>query len=315
MNYILNKKIKYYTKESFRFLGLLVFGLIALILIIFIKYKPVYKVLLDGEEIGTIQNDEEMKNAIGDYLNQEDEQIAFVTLKEEPQYQLALVENAIKTNEEEVLLAVKDAIIITYRMYAITLAGQQKAIVATLEEAETVVNEIKQEFNQDLELDLTITEIYDNNRITPQTVAVAVAKVNEDETIKTKLKSTVNGVTLSKPITGTITSRFGTRSSGYHTGLDIANSIGTPIKPASAGIVTYAGWKGSYGNLIIISHGNGIETYYAHCSKLYASVGQTVSTDDTIATVGSTGNSTGPHLHLEVRINGSYVNPQQYLYK
>ena len=296
-------------------MGLLVFGLIILILIIFIKYKPVYKVVLAGKEIGIIKDEQEIENAIGSYLSQEDEQIAFVTLKEEPQYQLTFIENTMKTNEEEVLLAVKDAIITTYRMYAITLAEEQKAVVATLEEAEAVVNEIKKEFNQDLELDLTITEIYDNNPITPQTVAVAVAKVNEDETIKTKLQSTVNGVTLSKPVTGTITSRFGRRSSGYHTGLDIANSKGTPIKPASKGTVTYAGWKGSYGNLVIISHGNGIETYYAHCSKLYVSAGQIVSTEDTIAAVGSTGNSTGPHLHLEVRVNGKYVNPQQYIYK
>lgn len=315
MNYILNKKIKYYTKESFRFLGLLVFGLIAIIFIIFIKYKPVYKVVLNGKEIGIVNNNKDIKSIIEDYLDQKDEQVAFIMLKSEPQYKLAFVESKNKTNEEEVILAIKDSITITYRMYAITLEGQQKAIVATLAEAEEVVNEIKQEFNQDLELDLRITEIYDNNIITPQTVSVAVAKVNEDETIKEKLESTVNGVTLSKPISGTITSRFGTRTRGYHTGLDIANKLGTPIKSASNGTVTYAGWRGSYGNLVIVSHGNGIETYYAHCDKLYVTEGQIVSKEDTIATVGSTGNSTGPHLHLEIRINGVYVNPQKYLYK
>lgn len=282
---------------------------------IFIKYKPVYKVTIDEQQIGIIQNKEEIEDTIKDYLNQEDEQIAFVTLKKEPQYELVFTENTVKTNEEEVLLAVKDATIITYRMYAIILAGQQKAIVETLDDAQAVVEEIKQEFKQDLELDLTITEIYDNNPITAQTVAVAIENVNNDELIKTKLEATVNGVTLSKPVTGTITSRFGTRSSGYHTGLDIANTIGTPIKPAATGTVTYAGWKGSYGNLVIVSHGDGIETYYAHCSKIYVSVGQEVLPEDTIATVGSTGNSTGPHLHLEIRVNGKYVNPQQYLYK
>lgn len=257
----------------------------------------------------------EMQDLIENYLNQDDEQIAFVTLKEQPEYKLAFVENNTTTNEDDVFLAVKESTIITYRMYEITLEGQQKAIVATLEEAQAVVDEIKQEFQQDLELDLRITEIFDNNRITPQTVAVAVAKVNDDEIIKTKLESTVNGITLSKPITGTITSRFGRRSSGYHTGLDIANTLGTPIQPASSGTVTYAGWKGSYGNLVIISHGNGIETYYAHCNDIYVSNGQTVSIKDIIATVGTTGNSTGPHLHLEVRVNGNYVNPQKYLYK
>ena len=71
---------------------------------------------------------------------------------------------------------------------------------------------------------------------------------------------------------------------------------------------------GTYGNLVIISHGNGIETYYAHCSKLLVSVGQNVSSGEQIALVGSTGNSTGSHLHVEVRVNGKPVNPQNYLY-
>ena len=82
----------------------------------------------------------------------------------------------------------------------------------------------------------------------------------------------------------------------------------------ASGTVTYAGYKGSYGNLVIISHGNGVQSYYAHCNKLLVSVGQTVSAGQVIAQVGSTGNSTGPHLHLEIRINGKAVNPQNYLY-
>ena len=70
-----------------------------------------------------------------------------------------------------------------------------------------------------------------------------------------------------------------------------------------------------YGNLVIISHGNGVETYYGHCSSITTSVGKSVTAGDVIAKVGSTGNSTGSHLHLEIRINGTAVNPQKYLYK
>ena len=81
------------------------------------------------------------------------------------------------------------------------------------------------------------------------------------------------------------------------------------------GVVTHASMMGTYGNLVIISHGNGIETYYAHCSKILVSVGQQVSSGENIALVGSTGNSTGNHLHLEIRINGKAVNPQKYLYR
>lgn len=315
VNYILNKKIKYYTKESFQFLGILVFGLIAITLLIFIKYKPVYKVTLSGETIGSVKNKEQIENAMNEYLNQKDEQIAFITLKQKPEFQLTFVENSIKTNEENVLLAIKDSTIITYKMYAITLANKQKAVVSTLEEAQKVIEEIKAEFNQDLELDLKVSEIYDDEKITVESVETAIASINNDSIIKEKLSSTVNGITLSKPVSGTITSRYGRRSSGYHTGLDIANKTGTPIKPVAKGTVTFAGWKGSYGNLVIVSHGKGVETYYAHCSKIYASKGQEVSTNDTISLVGSTGNSTGPHLHLELRVNGQTVNPQKYIYK
>ena len=125
------------------------------------------------------------------------------------------------------------------------------------------------------------------------------------------------GVGLIKPVSGVITSRFGVSSRirrSSHTGLDIATSTGTPVKAAASGKVTFSGYKGSYGNMLVISHGNGVQTYYGHCSKLYVSAGATVSQGQTIAAVGSTGNSTGPHLHLEVRVNGVAYNPQNYLY-
>ena len=125
------------------------------------------------------------------------------------------------------------------------------------------------------------------------------------------------GVSLIKPVSGIITSRFGVGSAirrASHTGLDIAASTGTPIAAAASGTVTFSGYKGSYGNMIVISHGNGVQTYYAHCQSLYLSAGAQVSQGQTIATVGSTGNSTGPHLHLEVRLNGIAYNPQNYVY-
>lgn len=75
-----------------------------------------------------------------------------------------------------------------------------------------------------------------------------------------------------------------------------------------------ASYQGSYGNLIIIDHGNGVQSYYAHCNSINVSSGATVTVDTVIGTVGSTGNSTGPHLHLEIRVNGAITNPQNYLY-
>ena len=128
----------------------------------------------------------------------------------------------------------------------------------------------------------------------------------------------INGIKLAvTPIQGRITSRYGVSSrirKSNHTGLDIAATKGTPIKVVATGTVISAKYDGSYGNLVEIDHGNGVETWYAHTSKMYVKAGQRVEAGDVIAAVGSTGNSTGPHLHLEIRVNGEHVNPQKYLY-
>ena len=133
-----------------------------------------------------------------------------------------------------------------------------------------------------------------------------------------KAIATINGINVSVlPVSGTISSRFGVISSirsGAHTGLDIACSKGTNIKSIAEGTVIFAERNGAYGNLVKIDHGNGVETWYAHCTKILTKVGDKVKAGDIIATVGSTGNATGPHLHLEVRIDGTAVNPQKYLY-
>jgi len=119
---------------------------------------------------------------------------------------------------------------------------------------------------------------------------------------------------LNTPVQGFyISSGFGQRWGRLHSGIDMALAEGNPIYAADAGTVYYAGYCGSYGNLVKIDHGNGMQTYYAHCSKLLVSEGQNVERGEKIALVGSTGNSTGPHLHFEVIINGSCVDPVDFL--
>ena len=141
---------------------------------------------------------------------------------------------------------------------------------------------------------------------------------SRSSTTKKTSSTSLNGVKLTvKPVSGIITSRFGSRESirsSGHKGLDIAAKKGTKIKAAAGGTVIFAGYSGAYGYVVKISHGSGIKTYYAHCSKLYVKTGDTVSAGDVIAAVGSTGRSTGSHLHFEVVKNGTSVNPQNYLY-
>jgi murein DD-endopeptidase MepM/ murein hydrolase activator NlpD len=102
------------------------------------------------------------------------------------------------------------------------------------------------------------------------------------------------------------------RISGNHTGIDFAAPTGTPIYATHSGVIQHSGWRGNYGNTIIISGGNGLQTLYAHQSRLAVNAGQQVQRGQLIGYVGSTGRSTGPHLHYEVRIGGRHVNPRGY---
>jgi murein DD-endopeptidase MepM/ murein hydrolase activator NlpD len=109
-----------------------------------------------------------------------------------------------------------------------------------------------------------------------------------------------------------ISSGFGSRGKRRHLGVDMRSPKGSPIYAADGGVVTASSYQGSYGNLIVLNHGNGLETYYAHCESLIVSVGDIVAQGQQIGTVGISGNATGYHLHFEVRVNGAYQNPLNY---
>lgn len=121
------------------------------------------------------------------------------------------------------------------------------------------------------------------------------------------------------PVKGWLTSLFGMRKSPFtgrrvfHEGLDIACRTGTPITASADGIVSFSGIKSGYGKMVIIDHGYGYQTCYGHNSKIFVKVGQRVKRGEKIAAVGNTGRSTGSHLHYEVRLNGTPVNPRKYL--
>lgn len=121
------------------------------------------------------------------------------------------------------------------------------------------------------------------------------------------------------PVSGAVTSGFGWRNSPWgdgrelHPGIDIAAGMGTPVVATADGEVEKAGWSGGYGNIVQINHGNGIETIYGHNSKIAVSAGQAVKKGQVVAYAGSTGRSTGPHVHYEVRVNGTAVDPIKFL--
>lgn len=159
-----------------------------------------------------------------------------------------------------------------------------------------------------------------NNLSDPDSLAVGQTLILPGASISGRPVSTASRMSAMKwPIQGRVTSGFGwrihpaTRRNEFHQGIDIAAASGTAVHAAASGRVTFSGWSGGYGYLITIDHGGGITTRYAHLSKRLVSKGDQVSAGQTIGSVGSTGVSTGPHLHFEVRLGGEAVNPRNYL--
>lgn len=321
MDFISIKKFKFYTKETTKYLNIVLIAIGFIISIILIKYKPMYEVKISGESIGYIENkqaiNETIKNNI-EGLNQAN--IENIELTKKPEYELKLVEKSQEKNDDEIIVALQKELEITYKYYEIASKDEVIEKVEDKETAEKLVNEIKE--LSDSEINLTINEKTTNSLEEVQIDELEVAKANTIEKLNidtTEEISNINGIKIATlPVTGTISSRYGVSSKirvSTHTGLDIATTTGTPIKVVADGTVTFAAYSGSYGNLVKVDHGNGVETWYGHTSKMLVKAGQEVKSGDTIALVGSTGNSTGPHLHFEVRINGEHVNPQKYLYK
>lgn len=330
VNYILKSRIKHCTKEFLKVAKIIAVALILIIGIILIKYKPLYKVEINNIQIGYVKNKKEFNNLIENYVNNNvNQEIAFITLDSKPNYEIQLVENTVQSNEQEVFETVKENSTTTYTAYGITVNNDIKTYVKTEEEAENAIKTLNEQYNKEnKKIDVNVKQIYSEENVDTVETENAVKTVTEIADVQLKedekkeeqenALAVVNEVAIAvKPVTGSITSRYAEVSrirSGAHTGLDIAAPSGTDIKVCSNGKVVFASNKGSYGNLIKVEHENGVETWYAHCSKLYAKVGQEVKAGDVIAAVGSTGNSTGSHLHFEIRINGNPVNPQKYIY-
>ena len=333
------KKVLVHARRGVKLIILFMIAIFLIIGVVAFLYKPTYSVYLNGQQIGYTTNKSELQHNINEYVDHGDgtnENVAFVQVDELPEYKLCLLKRNIVTNDEEIYNKVIEKGITYYRYYEILEDQQEKYYVSSFEEAENVVNTLKEKNSENIDK-ISILEKYETGINDLVSVDEVVSKLYVEKKKEVKVANTssrasagyVNtntttssgktslGISLIRPISGTITSRFGARSSirsSAHTGLDISAPKGTPIKAAASGTVTFAGWKGSYGYMLVISHGNGVQTYYAHCNQLYASVGESVSQGETVAAVGSTGNSTGPHLHLEVRINGVAYNPQNYVY-
>ena len=264
-------------------------------------------VVLSGKLMNFISNQDIIKQA-ADYDNKliiEVEELKTSLENEKKEVEEVKQEKEKKTQQLQKLKAEKEE-------KAANLTEEQKAL-------ETKLSEYKAQAEQYSQLER-------------QAIAreEAARKAAQSQSSSSSSGNTSSSAVVSNPYTGgklgwpcpsssRITSQYGYRIlfgvRDFHTGVDIGAVHGSNICAAESGTVILAnyGWNGGYGNYIILNHGNGITTRYAHASQLYVSAGQTVSKGQVIAAVGTTGNSTGPHLHFEVRINGSHTNPLNYL--
>lgn len=336
------KKVLIHIKRSFKFMILAFIATCIIVAAVAFFYKPIYSVTINGEAVGYSSDKAALQAKINDYMEkgtEENGNIAFVQVDSLPEYKPCLLKKGIVPNDDEIFEMVKASGTTYYKYYALSESGEEKQYVSDFATAESAVAELKEKESENIDdiaivekyetelkefasKESAVEELYEEPEPEPEPVVVATTtKAKSTGTVNTSLNTSYQnaslGISLSRPVSGTITSRFGAKSSirsSAHTGLDIAASMGTPYSAAASGVVSFAGYKGSYGNLIVIDHANGVQTYYGHSSKLYVSAGESVSQGETIGLVGSTGNSTGPHLHFEVRINGVAYNPQNYLY-
>jgi murein DD-endopeptidase MepM/ murein hydrolase activator NlpD len=149
--------------------------------------------------------------------------------------------------------------------------------------------------------------------ILDNTIKAGAANEAENTQSATTQSATTQSAAWTLPTQGVVTSEFGPRWGTQHQGIDIAASTGTAVKAAADGVVRKASWNGGYGNAVVVDHGNGVSTLYAHNSELTVKPGDRVQAGQVVAKVGSTGDSTGPHLHFEVKVNDKRVDPRPWL--
>lgn len=328
------RKIAITTRKSIKLLILIFLAIIILLGIVVLFYSPTYEVSLNGEVIGFTSNKSELQSRINEYTSEdEDKNIAFIQINNMPTYKLCLLKNDEEKNDEEIYNKVIKDSTPYYKYYAITEDKKEKYYLSSFKDAEKVIEELEDKDSANQE-DLGIVEKYGKELKKFTSVETCVSKLYEEKVVvptysysyapasnystgSSSAKVSL-GISLINPVSGVITSRYGSNDSvrdHTHAGLDIAAPYGTTIKAAAAGTVTFSGNAGDgFGNYVIVSHGNGVTTVYAHCSELLVSAGQSVSQGEAIARVGSTGNSTGNHLHFEVRKNGVTYDPQYYTY-
>ena len=295
--------------------------------------------------MGLVSDKDKFEKDIKDTLEDVHEPVVSATLAEKPRYSLRLVDKEdIDVDDDYVFAKIEEKIEKKYRYYNLKEDDKLLAKISTKEEKDKLIEELKKDKNvKDIKVEEEETKenyiiSYEEAKQLAFSTAENIENDKKEKDAKTKIekrntniiKNIRKGGTVSTSSSSNASAMLGSLSfrrplnssrisAGYlgypgHRGIDFPSPQGTPVMAAEAGTVTTVLYSNkSYGNRVIIDHGNGISTLYGHNSTISVSLGQRVSKGQTIAGVGSTGRSTGNHVHFEIRINGKPINPTSYV--
>lgn len=318
----MKKNTDYPVSSLKRFLILIILAG-AILGITFLPFKIYYKGFYNNEFIGYYQSKEEYLNHYEDIQKEkwEDGIKTINSFEKEPEFKKVYVKSKFVNSFNNYIL-IEQQLEKEYVIYSIKINDENKFYLKTKEEAEQLKTEIAKEVKDSTKIEIEEIKTKDknliNNNETLNQTKAEVIKANYKITSRGGSSRTSNKYIWPTTST-TITSKYGYRTHpitgqySLHTGLDIGVASNSPIFVVLSGTVTFSGWNGAYGYQVKVDHGNGLVTTYAHNNKLLVKAGDKVAQGQTIARSGSTGNSTGPHLHIEFIKNGQFQNPLNYL--
>lgn len=319
--------------STFRFVFFTILVLVltcsAVIITVLNTYKPAVKVFVAGKMIGYFTNEQHFSQVYNDLVTEKELTgiNVKVYLESEPTFENSYIRDSI-LEEQNIYTNLRAELKTEYTTYIVAVNDEEKMTFTTLDEATKYSDklrnevaslkvEILEEKSEELE-EITTIERADNilKDIVDRNKPVSIPKTtgyNSDYPVIDEINDPFKENGIWPTDARYLTSFYGWRWGSFHTGMDIAGPIGTNIYAYKDGVVTYAGWAGSYGYMVKIDHGDGYSTWYSHCSKINVNSGDAVSQGQVIALMGSTGYSTGSHLHFEIRVNGVHVNPYSYI--
>ena len=317
---------------------LLAFICAGVVTTVFNLYQPAVKTFINGKFIGYFTSEQQFDEVYNNLVTEKQkiDPNVKVYLESEPTFETSYVRNKLLT-EQNVYTNLRAEIKTEYTIYNVAVDGKSEMTFNTKDDADSYAEKLKKEVaklnievteekKSELEnittierADAILKDIVDRNKPveTPKatTKTITAKTYNYSYELPTSVSTTAANISTTDGVWPTISRTINCAYMGYagHTGIDLKASIGTDVYAYKSGTVVYSGWSNAYGYNVKIDHGNGLSTLYAHNSSLLVSVGQTVSAGQLISKSGSTGWSTGPHLHFEVRINGVPVNPYPYI--